>query len=174
MNLCGRRKKTVRQESGPKASPACWGCHSDPKQGHSHLQYFASHCPNHMLQTLQNSYPTTVVQQMGCYRDDLKERKWQSCQQRFKFQIFSQFCLTYPKSLQPWISTFRIKNKKTVGECRTFKSSILTPSHILSAQSSKTLFQSRRQFLLAPHIPCLSRRAETARSGGGVTWGTQS
>lgn len=43
--------------------------------GNSHLQHFASHGANHVFKALQNSYPTTIVQQMGGYRDDLEGRK---------------------------------------------------------------------------------------------------
>lgn len=51
------------------------GTSQSTKPGHSHLQHLASHCPNHVFEALQNSYPTAVVQQMGSHRDDLKGRK---------------------------------------------------------------------------------------------------
>lgn len=38
----------------------------------SHLCHFASHCPNHVLQALQHSHPTAVVQQVGGNGDDLQ------------------------------------------------------------------------------------------------------
>lgn len=43
--------------------------------GQPHLQHFASHGPDHVLQTLQHSHSTPVVQQVGGDRDDLKERE---------------------------------------------------------------------------------------------------
>lgn len=86
-------------------------CHSELKAEPSHLQHFASHCPDHVLETLQNSYSTSIVQQMGGYRDDLKKGSG-SHANRGKFQVFSQICLTSPKSLQPWGSTIQIPNKE--------------------------------------------------------------
>lgn len=85
--------------------------HSELKAEPSHLQHFASHCPDHVLETLQNSYSTSIVQQMGGYRDDLK-KGISSHASRGKFQVFSQICLTSPKFLQPWGSTIQIPNKE--------------------------------------------------------------
>lgn len=79
VNLYGKRKKTVRlraQMDGEQAQKD--GRANELKWGHSHLQHFASHCSNHMLKTLQNSYPTAIVQQMSGYRDDLEEKSQQS------------------------------------------------------------------------------------------------
>lgn len=51
------------------------GTSQSTNPGQSHLQHFASHCPNHVFEALQNSYPTAIVQQVGGYRDDLREER---------------------------------------------------------------------------------------------------
>lgn len=68
-----RRQDSYTGATNGSRSREDWVCLGEVKQGQSHLQHFASHCPNHMLKTLQNAYPTSIVQQMGGYRDDLTE-----------------------------------------------------------------------------------------------------
>ena len=86
VDLCDKRKTTVnRRLCMGTDNPTLLGAPPWTKLGHSHLQHFASHCPNHVFKALQNSYPTTIVQQMGSYRDDLKGKKEHPCSSA-KFQ----------------------------------------------------------------------------------------
>ena len=72
VNLGGERKLRVRPEPWPGAECRCA---RGADGGQPHLQHFASHGPDHVLQTLQHSHSTPVVQQVGGDRDDLKERE---------------------------------------------------------------------------------------------------
>lgn len=92
---------------------------------------------------------------------------------KVKFQVFAQIRLTYPRIHQPLDKHHSNSKWKESWEAPYLSSFILAPCCILSAQSSKTIFPPRTESLLSPHIPCLSRRVETARSGGGVRWETQ-
>lgn len=49
---------------------------SKPSGSHcTYLHHLASHCTNHVLQTLQHSHPIAIVQEMGGYWDHLQDKR---------------------------------------------------------------------------------------------------
>lgn len=116
VNLCGKRETIVRQEAttGCKTSPACWVCQWPETRALS---------PPALCFSQPQSYAQDTAELLPHYHCSADEwlqgwptgNKVEVVPAEIKFQISSQFCLTYPKSLQPWINTIRIKNKKKVG-----------------------------------------------------------
>lgn len=129
MGLCGKwlwifvtreRQQWIGDCAWAQNNPTLLGAPPWTKPGHSHLQHFASHCPNHVFKALQNSYPTTIVQQMGGYRDDLKGKKEHPCSSaKFQTQII-------PNLLDSWQLNVKIRVK---GMSHHLSSTNLTPSH---------------------------------------------